>query len=281
MTSTTTPATGGTPLRHGKLSTYTHQKCRCIPCTLTANAWDANRRRQLAYGRWKPYVAAAPVRTHVQALTDAGMTWAQIADAAHLNVAIVRNLLVGVSSRPPSRSIRVENAKALLSVRIPPRPPADGTALIDATGTIRRLRALVATGWPITAIARRAGIDSSHLHRLLHGAVREVAAGTAHTVHVLYDDLWDADPAAEGIRATSIRRAHQVAATYRWAPPLAWDDDTINDPSVVPDWTGRCGTTGGYYDHSQLGTPTCQPCRDAVNAAASERKTKRRARQAA
>jgi hypothetical protein len=61
---------------------------------------------------------------------------------------------------------------------------------------------------------------------------------------------------------------------------MAWDDDAIDDPATQPDWTARCGTPGGYYDHTQIGTPTCRRCRRAVRDAARERKLRRRNRAA-
>jgi hypothetical protein len=268
-------------LVHGRLSTYTHHKCRCLKCTVRMNAWEANRRRQKAYGRWQPYVDAPPVRAHVNNLIDAGMSWPQISAASGVHIKVIENLLLGAGSgRAPSRRLRPDNAQALMTVPVPAIPPADGAAITDATRPRRELQALVASGRPLRFLARRSGLDLHTVVNIVHGR-GPVRAGTAHTIHVLYGQLWDADPRADGIRPHDIRRAQQTAAARHWAPPLAWDDDTINDPAAVPDWTGRCGTTGGYYDHSQLGTPTCQPCRDAVNAAAAKRRLRRRTAQVA
>lgn len=271
---TTTPTVGAPELVHGRHSTYTHGKCRCPKCTLVATAWDANARRQKAYDRWQPYVSAIPVRNHVENLNKAGMTWHQIADAAGINWAVVRNLLVG-----KSRSLRAANAHALLNVQPPTLPPAGGEALVDTTRSCRQLQALVAAGWPLRVLGRRAGLDLNTIVDAVYGR-KQVRAGTAHTIHVLYGQLWDQFPAEHGVRPHDIARSQRTAAKHHWAPALAWDDDTINNPDALPDWTGRCGTTGGYYDHTQLNTPTCQPCRDAVAAAATERKFRRRARQA-
>ena len=37
------------------------------------NAYNRNRVRQIAYGRWQPYVDAEPARQHVQALQANGI----------------------------------------------------------------------------------------------------------------------------------------------------------------------------------------------------------------
>jgi hypothetical protein len=280
---TTTPAsfTDGAPeLVHGRLTTYTHGKCRCPKCAARMNLWEADRRRQKAYGTWQPYVDAEPVRAHVLKVLNAGLTRPQIAAAASVNVEVVDHLLDGSGpGRGPARTMRPANAHALLGVHAPGVPPAGGHAIIDATRPQRELQALVAGGFPLRFLARQASLDLHTVVDIIYGR-RQARAGTAHTIHALYGDLWDQQPADHGVRPHDIRRSHRIAARYRWAPALAWDDDTIANPDAVPDWTGRCGTTGGYYDHSQLNTPTCQPCRDAVSAAAAERKMRRRTRQA-
>jgi hypothetical protein len=269
-----TPAAADDALVHGRLSTYTHQKCRCLKCTVRMNAWEANRRRQKAYGTWNPWADAEPVRAHVQAVLDAGLTRAQVAAAAPVNAKVIDHLLDN-----SSRRIRPANATALLGVQVPAIPPAGGVALTDATRPRRELQALIAGGWPMSHLVRRSRLDLHTIVDIIYGR-RQARAGTAHTIHVLYGQLWDQFPAEHGVRPHDIARSQRTAAKHHWAPALAWDDDTIADPEAQPDWTGRCGTTGGYYDHSQLGTPTCQPCRDAVSAAAAGRKMRRRARQA-
>lgn len=275
----TTAATTHAPaaadgLVHGRLSTYTHHKCRCLKCTARMNAWEANRRRQKAYGTWNPWADAEPVRAHVQAVLGAGLTRAQVAAAAPVNVKVVDNLL-----DEPSRRIRPANAAALLSVQAPDIPPAGGVAITDPTRPRRELQALVAGGWPMRYLGRRADLDLHTVIGIIYGR-RQARAGTAHTIHALYGQLWDQTPAEHRIRPHDIARSQRTAAKHHWAPALAWDDDTINDPDASPDWTGRCGSTGGYYDHTQLDTPTCQRCRDAVAEAASARKFRRRQRQA-
>lgn len=273
---TSTPAAADDGFVHGRLSSYTHYKCRCLKCTARMNAWEAKRRRQKAYGTWNPWADADPVRAHVQAVLGAGLTRAQVAAAANVNIKVVDQLFDGPS---PSRRIRPAHATALLSVQAPGIPPAGGAAITDATRPRRQLQALVADGWPLRHLGRRAHLDMHTIVNIIYGR-QQARAGTAHTIHALYGELWDQRPAEHGVRLHDIARSQRTAAKHRWAPTLAWDDDTIADPNAYPDWTGRCGSPGGYYDHTQLDTPTCQPCRDAVAQAASARKFRRRARQA-
>jgi hypothetical protein len=269
--------TGGS--HHGRRSTYTNHGCRCDLCRYAEASYGSARNRQLAYGRWQRRVDANPVRAHLARLHAAGLTWKQIATTAGIATWKLDQLRTGGSgSRPPSRTTSPETAAAILAVPVPATAPPAGLALVDAIGSSRRLQALAAAGWPLRLIATRVRVDRKTLHRLLHGQHPLVRAAVAARIAGIYDLLWDKDPAGQGARPRDTAAAQSLATVHRWAPPLAWDDDDIDNPEALPDWTGRCGTPGGYYDHTVLGTPTCQPCRDAVALAAAGRKLRRRAR---
>ncbi|MFG3051813.1 hypothetical protein ACGFZP_12810 [Kitasatospora sp. NPDC048239] len=281
MTSPTrTAPTGG---RHGR-STYVHHGCRCLPCRHAMAAYKTARDRQIAYGRWQQRVPAEPARRHVQALTATGYTWDQSAHAAGVTRAVIRGLLVGAAGRPPTRGLSPATARAIISVPLPVGGlAADGKALVDAVGSRRRLQALRCAGWPLRTLIATAGMsreqaDARLYFDILHERVLSITAWRAAAIRHLYDLYWDQQPAAHGARPQDIRAAANAATASRWAPAAAWDDDDIDNPAALPDWTGRCGTPGGYYDHTVLGTPTCQPCRDAVAVAAAGRKLRRRER---
>lgn len=271
---TTTPHSGGTP---GTLTAYVHHKCRCPKCVTRMATWSSRRRRQRGYGTWQPTTPAAPARERLEAYIAAGLTQRQLANRTGVHQAVISNILLGTTQK-----LRLHNAAAILALPTPTDVIVEAAGRqIDATATRRRLQALAACGWPIRELARRLGVDQAHVAAIIHGRLQYLAGPTVAKIAALYDQLWDLPPQDAGVRAGNVRLALAAAARHRWAPPLAWDDDTIANPDAVPDWTGRCGTPGGYYDHSQLGTPTCQACRDAVAAAATVRKLKRRARQAA
>jgi hypothetical protein len=51
----------------------------------------------------------------------------------------------------------------------------------------------------------------------------------------VYDQLWDKEPP----RGTRYERSNATAASRwaksnGWVPPLAWDDDTIDNPDAIP-----------------------------------------------
>lgn len=100
--------------------------------------------------------------------------------------------------------------------------------LLDGTGTRRRIRALRRIGWRNEDIAAAAGLHRPSLARLLQvkrdGTL--VQAATAAAVRRAYDAL--------SMTAGPYEQAARLALREGWPPPLAWDDDTIDDPAVDP-----------------------------------------------
>ena len=97
----------------------------------------------------------------------------------------------------------------------------------DVTGTERRLRALVAIGYMQSEIAREMGTHESWLSRLIGGYGRTVNAATVARVKEVYDRL--------AMTPGPSDRARRHAKAKGWPPPLAWDEDTIDDPAATPD----------------------------------------------
>ncbi|MGW6912506.1 hypothetical protein ACWGB8_01590 [Kitasatospora sp. NPDC054939] len=251
-----------------------HPRTAAVTGARHRGQYYAQRQRAIAYGRWQRKVAAQPVRNHIVALHAAGMTHAQIAAQAGLPEWRIKQVRYRTLA-----TISADTATAIRGIRIHRALADPGTAPVPAIGSTRRLQALTAAGWPLRTInARQRICDTGYLRAILHGRVPRVSARLSARIAVAYDQLWDQNPADHGARGYDIHTAHRMAADHRWAPPMAWDDDEIDDPDAVADWTGRCGSTGGYYDHTVLGTPTCQPCRDAVAVAAADRKLRRRQR---
>lgn len=249
---------------HGTRVKYVIDRCRCQPCTNANRTAENHRYRQQAYGTWRPYVDAEPVRAHVRTLMDYGLGWQRIAAMAGIGNSVVEKLLYGAAYRGmgPSKRIRPETADKLLAVQ----PSADalgGAASVDGTGTRRRLRALVAGGWPQARLAERLGVCRSNFGKVIHGA-GPVLASTERAARRVYDELWRPDPREHGVDNQAYSRARNLARGKGWAPVGAWDDDTIDDPAAAPDWTGQCGSYDGYRTHHRLHLPMCDGCRQAA-----------------
>jgi hypothetical protein len=131
-----------------------------------------------------------------------------------------------------------------------------------AVGSIRRLQALAVAGWPWARLARESGLTPARLHRLL--TADDVPVSEARAVSAVYDRLGTASPGLCGVPGVYARAARARAAEEGWAPVGAWDDDTIDDPAALPDWTGHCGTVRGADLHDRHGIPLCQRCQAAL-----------------
>lgn len=102
---------------------------------------------------------------------------------------------------------------------------------IDSTGTIRRIRALMAIGWRYCDIDQAAGYDATRAtwaHNLT--TQKRVHIDTAEKVARIYDDMCMTPGPSQRLKNLAVKRG--------WAPPLAWDDDTIDDPDELPDLGG-------------------------------------------
>ena len=164
---------------------------------------------------------ATQTRHHLERLTAAGWSYAQIARTAG-----IAHRTVGVATTATSVSTRT--ARSILSIPIGP-PPAD-TRDVDATGTIRRVRALVAIGWPLAHLAPRFGLYVTALGRIANAQTDQVRAVTADTIALDYRYL----ARVPGPSA----RARRHAAARGWYGPAAWDDRAIDDPDALPDVDG-------------------------------------------
>lgn len=215
--------------------------CRCDGCQHLRRMERQRRRKRLrASGREELITARVPVipvRDHLLLLRDVhGLGLERIADASGIARGTLDNIVYGKGARnrmPLSeRTIDPAVAAIVLDIRPSDVPPAK----VDATGTIRRLRALVAIGYLQSDLSRCLGWDSATTAQVTGGRRKRVSSETAAAVRALFDELWDAPLTG----TTEAQRARRQAAVKGWQGPLAWDD--IDNPAesavgagVVPD----------------------------------------------
>lgn len=221
--------------QHGTNAAYVLDKCRCPPCCQARRAQDDWRRRQQAYGRYDKYVPAEPVRQHVRDLMAQGMGWKRVAETAGVSGSSMWKLLYGKTkpdgSRLPSKRITRANAEALLAVTL---DLADGAILEEAPGVQLRLRALVALGWSMSKLAAHLGVTPTNAGPLFHGT-RGVTVGTRRAVEALYEELSMRLPSEDTHRdKIAASRARRYAQQHGWLPPLALDDERLDDPGYRP-----------------------------------------------
>ncbi|MEU6725566.1 hypothetical protein ABZ917_17815 [Nonomuraea wenchangensis] len=209
---------------------YRLDGCRCYVCGFARAVYDERRQRAIAYGTWQPFVDAEPVRQHVRDLQACGVGLRRIAEAAQVDRKRLQALLNGRPERGtgPQEKIRPALALAILAVE-PSFDLLGDKTVIDASGTRRRLQALVARGWSQAKLAARLGWTPANLGTLMKEPRTIVA--TARKVRALYDELWNqAPPEADHREKIAASRARNHAAANGWLPPQAWDDDLIDVP---------------------------------------------------
>lgn len=164
------------------------------------------------------YISTERAVQHIADLQAAGMGTRSIAAAAKLGRMTIQQV-------PKVSRILVSTEAAILAVR--PQPVVPGNR-VDATGTRRRICAMLALGWSMAEQVRVAGlVDPSPWQRIPQQEC--VVPRTRELAQLVYDKLSMTVPtarSAEWVRA--------FARKHRYFPPLAWDDDTIDDPDVLP-----------------------------------------------
>lgn len=204
--------------------------CHCPKCRAANNAAQRRYQRRKAQEAWAAVaptlVDAAPVRAHVKMLGARDIGWKRVAALSGVAQGAVSRLLYGANGNPPSARVRPETARRIFAVQPSLDVVGDKTP-VDGAGTRRRLQALCALGWSISAQARRIGWEPTNLWVLAQGRP-QVVARTARLVREAYNEL-SMTPAPPGASST---RARRMATAKGWLPPLAWDDDLIDLPDV-------------------------------------------------
>ncbi|NYV73667.1 hypothetical protein, partial [Streptomyces sp. UH6] len=160
--------------------------CYNAGCRLPACREEGARyRRRLAYDHSqnvRRLVDATQARVHAERLVARDWTHRQIADAAGVERSTVTKMLSG---RPMvSRSA----AAGILSVPLTHKPRAPRHR-VDATGTRRRIQALMVLGYPVEALAPQVGVQAEAIHLVAMGESSRVERGTAAAVAAAYRKL--------------------------------------------------------------------------------------------
>lgn len=110
---------------------------------------------------------------------------------------------------------------------LPPR-------FVNKVGSKRRVNALQALGWSAEDLSVRMGFSRAYLNVAINREGRDyILRATARRIADIYDELSMTFPPETP--CTSRQRA--AAKKKGWLPPLAWDDDRIDDPNYRPNLT--------------------------------------------
>ncbi len=184
-------------------------------------AWNVAYRRDRDAGRPR-YVAAAPVQAKLRRLVNAQVPLRTLGRVTGLSPTTVRKILDG-------EQVSVQRATAARVSRMCPHDVylAQSTGHVPRIGAVRRVQALLAMGWPHRALGA-AGITNS---AQIIGATGDlITVQRWRQVRDVYDRLsMTPGPSPE---------TRGWAAKLGYPPPLAWDEESIDDPSA----TAQTGT---------------------------------------
>lgn len=140
-------------------------------------------------------------------------------------------------------------------------------------GARRRIEALQRLGWSMRELSRMLDCHPDRLS-VLFLTQTGISPRNHQRVAALYDELWDR-PAPQRTKGERIsaRRAMNRAADLDYAPPLAWNDDEIDDPAARPQRCDPrtnperkvCGTLAAYRRHLRKNQPVDEACRKACD----------------
>jgi len=228
-----TTATKPAP-HHDNLTCYTDYRCRRPACVERYNVRNRERLQARRLGTYDRLIDAEPARRHILRLQHAGMSCAAVAVAAGLTTQSILEFVRPIPSQGRGRRQRTTptTEAKILAVTLGDRT----TGRIDATGTLRRVQALAALGWPTRHIAVHAGLQAANAHHL-EGRAR-VYVATANAIAKTYDELRRKRPEKHGVTKSHAQRARNRAALAHWAPPKYWDDPDhpIDDAGFEPDY---------------------------------------------
>ncbi|MFI0929671.1 hypothetical protein ACH4TP_37970 [Streptomyces sp. NPDC021012] len=211
---------------HGTANRY-KSGCKCRPCTKAATRADAERKLDRLAGRPRS-VPVEPARQHIQALFARGLTSWQIGrEAGVAPTTVVRLATTGVRAH---RDTVTKILAVPLDVRV-------ALGDVPAVGATRRLQALYVLGHPVTLIAEAAGIS--------HDTVALLVAGRWQTLKVQLDDGIREAYAQLSMKTGTSWQTRQTAKANGWAPPLAWDEETLDDPDAKPNLGAEAPATLG------------------------------------
>lgn len=222
------------PPNHDTTTCYTDYRCRLPECVERYNTRNRERLHARRTGTYTALVDAEPVRRHILRLQRTGMGADSIAAAAGIPKQSILEFLRPLPTQGRGRRQRTSptTAAKILAVTFEDRT----LGRIDATSTQRRIQALVACGWPVSHIARHAGLANENATDILRR--RFVYVSTEKAIATTYETLRRLRPGRHGVTKAHVQAAKNRARAMCWAPPSYWDDPDhpIDDPDFQSDY---------------------------------------------
>lgn len=166
------------------------------------------------------------------------------------------------------------------SDRHPRKGKVPDGACRSAVGTQRRLQALRADGFTNCFLAELLEVTPEAVSELTRRERSKVYQTTYVEIKALYEKLAGTRPEDSGIHPYSIQQTQNWAVKRGYIPSHCWDDDTIDNPDAIPQWTGECGSMTGVHIHRRDGIPMCDACKKIWNEDVGQRREGYRAERA-
>ncbi|MFF8178480.1 hypothetical protein [Streptomyces chartreusis] len=217
---------------HRNLTCYTDYRCRRTECVERYNERNMARLRAKKAGIWDGFVDAEPVRQHLLQLEAAGIGPGWVAATTGLSIQTIRDFLVPNISRGRGRRQRTSPDMAAKILAVTEENHLRGK--VPGAGSARRIKALVAAGWPLKHIAVHAELSPPNMTDLLHRET--VYASTAKAVASAYEGLKGLKPERHGVDKVQAKRARNWADRQNWPTVAYWAErmDVIDDPDFEP-----------------------------------------------
>jgi predicted transcriptional regulator len=162
-------------------------------------------------------------------LRERGVTNVRIAEQTGLTQDSVGRILMGRKKR-----IQAHNEKMILAVRADDADTARPTAWLPAIGSARRLQALCRMGFMQLLLAERTGLRVEQINIIINLRVDYVRAATAAAIKAVFDELQMTAADDPILHTNGAMRMRTRAINQGWEPPMAWDEDAIDDPDTQP-----------------------------------------------
>lgn len=196
-------------------------KCARLKCPNTAQRG----KRGFCDSHWLAlpdagYVDAAEASEHINRLKSSGWTYRSIANESGMSADGIRLLAIGEWANVSKRTFA-----SVMAIPLTDGVADKGAQRLPNVGVRRRIEALAAAGYSQSQLADELGVTLqcvNYWHR-----TPRVSAATVAKIAALFERL-------QMIPGPSVR-TRTLATSRCWVPPLAWDEDAIDDPDAMPD----------------------------------------------
>jgi len=178
-------------------------------------AWEVGYARDRAQGR-RRYVPATDTRAKLQQLVDARVPVRAIARASGLSDTAVAHIIDGRHEQVQRRTAARIASLTLNDVY------ARACGSVPSVGAVRRVQALMALGWRKTDLQAE-GVPTG---QLVTRSRDLISVEGWRQVRDVYDRL--------SMTLGPSQAARDRAAARGYLPPLAWDDERIDNPRATP-----------------------------------------------